>query len=504
MEQSKNWEKIRQKVKQEANTYRQKRDKRELISQYEAAVINEDDLYEAMDQVRAQEAQQKIETKPIKVDATPTQDIKKTPDQQLNQPVDSSVDQLDSQIFNIHNHDQQIERLKEGRIYYAEQKGRVENLNNALINFESANQELLENYQDKEILIKVNLVDPDYAQACSQAEAVKNVIQWLKKFKPKKIWIGDIPSAMGKRNRSWNELRKTYEENLDYQFGNDAELINLEELPETTIRQGSQTFKVKNLDGFGGIINLSKPKMHGEFGFTGCTKNLMGFLNQDDREKIIHMQGDGEYQSAIAHSRLKDFSTALLKYRPDIINVSDGYDFVIGHEHIGTTKKTDFAMISRDPINMDNEAQKLLGLNAKTATYLVNNDFPKQDGKLLGEMRQKNLHPSELRQAILPYEAKTNGALSMIHVINDPNFINHPETKKRVVFTVLDSLLAYLKENQGQDQARAKRSVLQLVKNNRNDYAKFLAGALPVLAKDNPYQEMPDFSHLCAQWARSR
>ncbi|MFA5961858.1 MAG: DUF362 domain-containing protein [Parcubacteria group bacterium] len=406
---------------------------------------------------------------------------------------------IPEQIFDIKNKEQQIEMIKEGKVYYAELLGREKNLETAFAEFEKNNQELLEGYKDKDVLLKVNFVDPDSPQACTAPETVKKIIEMIGKYRPKKIYVGDIPSTMGKKGRNWDDLQKIYRSKLGYDFGSTAELINLEELENETIEAGGKSFQTKKLDGFGGIINISRPKMHGEFGFTGCTKNLMGFMTQDSRDSSIHMYKD-KYDAKESNARLSNFSEAMLKNRPDMINITDGTDFVVGHEHLGIPKKTDFALVSRDPFNSDYEMLKLLGLNRARVSYLENETFATVDGKLKGLMKRSKLYPSELEEKIMPY-LNADGKESAIAVINDPEFLNSPETKEIYVDTVMKIYKAQFDISYPEN-----RQCL-------NAMGAYFSGKTfddvftsEVFKKNSPYNNsnFPEFEKMAIQWVNNQ
>jgi uncharacterized protein (DUF362 family) len=357
--------------------------------------------------------------------------------------------------------EKQFEKIKEGKIYYAEKMGREKNLDSAFSGFEKDNEELLKGFEGKEVLLKVNIVDPDHPQACTSAETIKKVIEQISKYKPKKILVGDIPSEMGKSGRSWEELKKIYKEKLGYDFSGNVELVNLEDLPETTIGNGAEKFTVKDISVFGGVMNISKPKMHGEFGFTGCTKNLMGFMTQKTRKEMVHKEGA---TNADRHANLGRFTTEMLKNNPNIINVSDGYDFVIGHEHFGPSKKTDFAMVTRDPINADYEAMKIIGLNENRSNYLKNVEIPNISGKVAGKVNQKKLHPSNLEETVFLYDADINtGSYLRVPAVNDKEFINNSEVKKRYCEALSKIIISMLSRGSGINKTEALRYYLRAI-----------------------------------------
>jgi uncharacterized protein (DUF362 family) len=425
-------------------------------------------------------------------------------------PKTASVGQSPEQIFDIRNIEQQIEMIKEGRVYYAELLGREKNLETAFAEFEKNNRELLERYKDKDILLKVNLVDPDSPQACTDPETIKKIIEMISKYGPKKIYVGDIPSAMGKKGRNWDDLQKIYKSKLGYDFGSTAELINLEELENETIKAGDESFETKRLDKFGGIINISRPKMHGEFGFTGCTKNLMGFMTQDSRENRIHMYKD-KYNAQESNARLSKFSEAMLRNRPDMINITDGTDFVIGHEHLGVPKKTDFALVSRDPFNSDHEMLKLLGLNKARVTYLENETFARIDGKLSGLMSRSEICPSGLEKKLMLYDVKPSGRASFVDVINDSEFINSPEIKKRYIAGCMKLLEgAFISQTKAaHDRTRRLADMRNFIKGKNTEEffnTLFSNESHRVFREGNPYNNnnFPEFERMAIQWINNQ
>lgn len=477
-----------EKVHREADKVKEKLKKGLLISQKEAALVRESDLYKEQEINRSSEKNGKKTLDPSRKEQLETTETSKSTGQ-------IKPTKKEKPLFNIDNKEQQIEFIKEAEVYYSELEGREKNLEKAFSSFEKNNEELLKSYQGKDILLKVNLVDPHHSQACTDIGTIRKVIELIKKYNPKKIFVGDIPSAMGKVGKNWNELEKIYKEKLGYIFNDkNVELINLEDLKNENLKEDGLEFEIKNLDQFGGIINISRPKMHGEFGYTGCVKNLMGLMTQKSRENVIHMNGK-DYNSEEANRRLNKFSSALLKNRPDIINISDGTDFIIGHEHIGVPKKTDFAIISRNPFNADNETVNILGLNKNRAAYLYGQDFPVKKDKLKGNISRNKIYPSNLESKQLFYESKGEGRFSSVEAINDSNFLNRIEVKRRHTFVLLDSVWDAFRKFKG---------------TSIDEFEEFLKGQniesigktfLPSrIIKNSPYKNIPEFSQLVREW----
>jgi uncharacterized protein (DUF362 family) len=437
---------------------------------------------------------------------------KKEPEIISEEKVETSKEEETKFEVDLSDKERQIEMIREGKIYYAEMMGREKNLEKAFLEFEKDNKELLGNYEGKDILLKVNLVDPDSSEACTNSETIKKVAELIGKYNPKKIYVGDIPSGMGKKGRSWEELRKIYEEKLGYDFEGKTELINLEDLENEIITEEGEEFEVKKLDKFGGVINISKPKMHGEFGYTGCTKNLMGFMTQKSREDSVHMAKETKegkrYDPKVSSKRLSKFSSAILKNQPTIVNVSDGFDFIIGHEHIGIPKETNFAMVSRDPFNADNEAMNLMGLNKDRVSYINDKEFPIVEGKLDGEMTRKNISSSGLEQRVMLYETKSDGRPVFVDIINDPEFLNNLETKKRFTVAFLDLFKNSLINQMNITQ---KEQYLEIIENNVNgnsfeEFFRTIFMGNDELIKRNPYNNnnLPEFKDLAIAWINSQ
>lgn len=404
----------------------------------------------------------------------------------------------------------EIKEIRDSKIYYAEEKGREGNLETVFGAFELENPEILAEFNGRDILLKVNIVDPDHPQSCTDIATIRKVIELIKRYQPRKIYVGDVPSKMGKKGRSWEELKQIYEEKLGYKFPPDVELINLEDLENIKVEEEGSSYTVKNLDRFGGIINISRPKMHGQFGYTGCTKNLMGFMTQPTREKMIHMHEDNQSGSSfdgnVANRRLGNFAAAMLKYRPDMIHISDGSDFVVGHEHFGIPQKTDFSMVSRNPFTADAEAIKLLGLNEKRVSYLKNSDFL-NSSPVVSETRMRDrIYPSDLQQKIFVYESDSNGGMNLVEIIPDPNFINNPEIKRKYVFAMLD---AY--KNAVMSAGKTSKEILigiieDVVKDKTfKDFYKYFFGEEPnpAIKEGCPYEEMPEFQDIVKEWIKN-
>jgi len=523
-----NWENVEKNVHKEADEVREKLKKGLLISQKEAALIRESDIYKASEQTRRAEdrrqqdrkkAVQQEEIKKVESEIKKIKDIAETPEivqqdkVEVVGPEKPSPDlgkkeivktaeqpkpaEEPEPVFDINNKEQQIELIKKAGVYYAEKEGREGNLEKAFSSFEKDNKGLLESYRGKDILLKINLVDPHHSQSCTDVKTVKKVIELIKKYGPKKIFVGDMPSRMGKLDKGWNELEKMYRENLGYIFSDkNVELLNLENLESEFIQDGNERFEIKKVDRFGGIINISRPKMHGQFGYTGCVKNLMGLMTQASREEMIH----GSHEKSENNKILSKFSTAFLKHHPDIISISDGFDFVVGHEHIGIPRETNFAMVTRDPFNADNKALEILGLNKDRVAYIFNKDFPIRKESLRGQLSKNRIHPSELESKHFLYEGgKEGGGVSVVEVINDPAFINKIETKKRYVFSLLDSIFVIAKRDSVAPPDLKKYLFKRTFREVLND--TFPSQEL----KDKcPYKDIPEFKKLAIEWFASK
>jgi uncharacterized protein (DUF362 family) len=357
----------------------------------------------------------------------------------------------------------QIEQIKESPVFYAEKMGRVVNLEQAFDAFEKKNGEIFEKFKNGRILLKINMVDPIHPEGCTSLETIKTIINLVEKYKPREICIGDMPSGIAMRRGSWQNLVESYEKELITSSGISDDTkrrikfstFDLSREPDIIIKNGQKEFQAKDLRAFDGIINITQPKMHGEFGFSGCSKNLMGFMGKQSREYIhgsVDEKGnptDSKYLEKedgllpVKSERLGAFISSMIKSRPDIINVLDGHEFLVGHEHFGTLKKIDFAMMSRNPFSVDQQAIDILGLGIESKetsegaklgkiSYLLDSEFENRNIVLQGKQTIKDAYPSNLHTILFPYE------LSVVKAIQDEEFLIDRKTTEIFYLAVFE------------------------------------------------------------------
>jgi uncharacterized protein (DUF362 family) len=294
------------------------------------------------------------------------------------------------------------------------------------------------NIRGKTILLKPNMVDPDIPEACSNPASLRVIADALTGHGAAKIFLGDEPASYYINNVKGGifNVMDAYAK-LGYGHIPGTELLDLSTMPVTSYSSlrvnpltgtlSRRKVPVRDISGLF-VVSTTLPKQHGNFNYTGVTKNLMGLVPAQDRMDNFHYsigmaleeewkKGNtgltlpaaiskfaSEYsklsggakegffapvykrwlskqiddESMIAHIDhivnafsiiwLADFVKA--KSRQGLY-VLDGTYTMEKHEHEGSLVKTDFAMVGQSPIHVDMASLAKLGLDIKEVPYLA-------------------------------------------------------------------------------------------------------------------------------------
>jgi hypothetical protein len=179
---------------------------------------------------------------------------------------------------------------------------------------------------------------------------------------------------------------------LGYRFGNNVEYLDLERVavarmpaiaPEDA--QGRrQEIEIRDvlrdriLD-IGFMIDLALPKMHGEYGYTGAAKNLMGLLTQPSREVLMHNSNLTGRERDVNLARLIDYYREA-GHDKRALFILDGGHVLTRHEQFGEPVNSDFVFIGEDPVALDDMA-----LNKISVAKLPNPD-PRRESLKASDM----------------------------------------------------------------------------------------------------------------------
>jgi uncharacterized protein (DUF362 family) len=316
-------------------------------------------------------------------------------------------------------------------VFVAHGEGCVGNINRSFADFAHQHQELLEGIRGKKVLIKINAVDPSSPDACTSSESLRATIENLLQYGPAEICIGDQPADQfmngpdGKKIGS-QELFRQFREKLGYDFLGEypgVRFIDFRSELQVPDPERPEDARMYDLSEFQTIFSLSLPKAHGQLDFTGCRKNIVGLLPQAERNALLHPHGDSMLgwldRNTPAMQRISDTYTAR---NPRTVYVMDGFKTIMGHEHEGVPRVSDFAIVSMDPYNADLLASTLsFSPNVTQAVeYLHKIPILENADKIEGsvpESANKSFNERRVVYAGQTAEGKPGGAM---YAITDP------------------------------------------------------------------------------------
>jgi uncharacterized protein (DUF362 family) len=255
---------------------------------------------------------------------------------------------------------------------------------NVLRALENAGAEAAERIHGR-VIIKVNTVmkASEGILANTQPDAIRAVLEYLKRFKTERIWVGEAsrqPLELFSEN-DYLRLRDQY----DFDFI-DFNTLGYDEFELLSIHNEPITARItKAYRAFDCLISLSVPKAHSDVVITLSGKNMMGFVKEASHESIWHIHGVQEFGRddnlvECTHTIHKNLRTLLKLVRPDI-GVLDAFHSFEGGPvpqcARGDYVEPRFAVAGADFVAVDTVAATLLGFNPQDVGYLT---YAAQDG----------------------------------------------------------------------------------------------------------------------------
>ena len=280
---------------------------------------------------------------------------------------------------------------------------RFENVLKAL---EGAGEELAEKVRGN-VIVKVNTVmrKNEGVLANTQPDAIRAVLEYLKRFKLNRIWVGEAsrdPLELFHEN-DYFKLKDSYQfDFIDFNtLGfDDFELLSIDNHPiKAKISRAYKEFDC--------LISLSVPKAHSDVVVTLSGKNMMGFVKEADKDSIWHIHGVREFGRdwnllACTHTIHKNLRTLLKLVHPDIAVLDAFHSFEGGP--VPQCAKGDyveprFALAGTDFVAVDTVACTLLGFNPTDVGYLV---YAAEDGYGTMELSEIYIVGTSLEEARFP------------------------------------------------------------------------------------------------------
>jgi len=236
----------------------------------------------------------------------------------------------------------------------------------------------------------------------------------LFKEKNKEVWLGDSPGGSVSVKKVWQETgMKSLAEKYD------LKLVNFSEGGVVLKQSGNTEFPItKYLWEADAIINVAKYKTHSLMYFTGCVKNLYGFipgLKKSDYHKY--------------HPDFKDFAGIITSLFPIIkdriyLNILDG---IMGMEgegpSAGIPRNLGIVFASESASAIDFLASRMMGYTHKQLPYI--NDFLKVDN-----LSKNNISVDKEWESFSFENVKIRQVGFLINLINrTPGFIKNFLTK---------------------------------------------------------------------------
>ncbi len=297
----------------------------------------------------------------------------------------------------------------------------------------------------KDFLLKPNMVDPHIPKACSDPKRMQAVVNLLREYGAARVLIGDEPAhyvfGLAERQGSPFDIQQAYQQ-VGYARIKGAELIDLSSLPVTsyqairvspiTAQEETITVPIRNTTGLV-VVSFTLPKHHGNYNYSGVTKNLMGLVPEAARKEPFHyffadaarqslreegkdsprrqeleqrvvdltlgfvdryteLHGENELMISAYHAWLDEqldfqsFQTHLEHFvnagslvglaskvrqmSPESFCILDGTYLLTQQEHDGIPVQTNFALVGADPASVDKVAMERLGMYDSEVPYL--------------------------------------------------------------------------------------------------------------------------------------
>jgi uncharacterized protein (DUF362 family) len=257
------------------------------------------------------------------------------------------------------------------------------------------------------VIIKVNTVmrAGEGELANTQPEAIRAVLEYLKRFQPKRVWVGEAsrhPMELFRQNNYLHLLDQYDFEFVDFNtLGyEDFDLLSI----DNQVIHAKITRAYRECDC---LISLSVPKAHSDAVITLSGKNMMGFVKEDGERGIWHIHGveyfgGDEILDACTVTIHKNLRTLLNKVRPDIAVLDAYHSFEAGTVPQcarGDYVEPRFALAGADFVAVDTIATVLLGFNPQDVGYLV---YAAQDGHGTMDLTQIQVAGTPLEEARFP------------------------------------------------------------------------------------------------------
>ena len=235
------------------------------------------------------------------------------------------------------------------------------------------------------VIIKVNTVmhANDGVLANTQPDAIRGVLEYLKRFQVSRIWVGEAsrdPMKLFHEN-DYFQLKDQY----DFEFI-DFNTLGYDDFHTISIENKPIAAKItRAYKEFDCLISLSVPKAHSDVVITLSGKNMMGFVKEADEDSIWHIHGVREFGRdenlvECTHTVHKNLRTLLELVRPDIAVLDAFHSFEGGPVPQcakGNYVEPRFALAGADFVAVDTIAVNLLGFDPMDVGYLV---YAAEDG----------------------------------------------------------------------------------------------------------------------------
>lgn len=255
---------------------------------------------------------------------------------------------------------------------------------NILQALENAGEEAAQKVHGR-VVIKVNTVmrADEGILANTQPEAIRAVLEYLKRFKTDRIWVGEAsrqPMELFREN-AYLHLQDAY----DFEFV-DFNTLGYEEFELLSIHNEPIAAQItRAYKAFDCLISLSVPKAHSDVVITLSGKNMMGFVKEASKDSIWHVHGIREFGrddnlAACTHTIHKNLRTLLKMVRLDIAVLDAFHSFeggTVPQCAKGDYVEPHFALAGADFVAVDTIATTLLGFNPEDVGYLT---YAAQDG----------------------------------------------------------------------------------------------------------------------------
>jgi uncharacterized protein (DUF362 family)/NAD-dependent dihydropyrimidine dehydrogenase PreA subunit len=225
---------------------------------------------------------------------------------------------------------------------------------------------------DMTILLKPNLLQPAKPDKAitTHPTIVHAVIQWVKQFNPKKIYVCD--SSGGFNFGESNTERAMKESGIKAVCEAEGDLVICTpfEKTERRIYEVENPLEVEEfpssvlLHDADLIINLPKIKTHGQTTMTCCIKNMFGTILRTNKAKT-----HSKYPSL---SRFTSALTDIYSVSKPQLSVVDGYYCMEGNgPSAGKPVKLDIVIAGFDGVAIDSTVCKIIDVNQRNVKYLA-------------------------------------------------------------------------------------------------------------------------------------